>query len=1481
MKNMMKRLGFALIMLALLVSTLSVQAMAATGSINGLSIATSGSTGKISTGTNSVTLKVSKGWSINGGTAEDTFTFTHPSTSTSDVQVSFDYSFSGTAKTISGVTEVTETKCSTTLSPGGSFSVYVKATASGWSSAESTFKITNLSVVEVVDSAQVTVEYDVALGSVTADGGVVDTATALTVPSSGASFVATPSGDASFLAWVDGTGKIVSREKSYVCKPTEATLTLKAVFATTTPWFYVDNGDYLVEGWEEAVTHTGTVALANNATLPAGNYSVPSNVTMLIPYDSALTASVETPVVQTPTSSQATPTAYRTLSMESGAHITVNGTLTVPAAVRAGDTTTSLAATMVKGTYGHISMSSESSITVKSGAKLSTYGYITGSGSVIAESGAKVYEAFQVMRFRGGSATASMATNKKSFPISQYYVQNIEVPLTLYSGASEIAYVALYMSSTVIDSQVEYIGQSGCLFNLTSGYVVKQYDKTNDRQQIDFYGDLTVSKFAINIKYIISYSIDSTDFVMPITNNMTVDIHDGATVTIGANMSMLPGAEIEIHKGGKLQLSSGKSLYLYDLTEWSGKGFLYGGSDLAALPFAPNRTKTRTASDLKDAQIIVEGTLDASAGKLYTSSGGAAIKGAEGGQAKVTFASSTVDRQATQSGTDIKYHDVTMNSAYLQHGNGEYMTTATDTYTYSNGVWNCTNHSYNDGEVTTAETCTENGEKTYTCTACGETKKEVIPAKGHSYTSEETKAPTCTEKGETTYTCACGDTYTEEIAATGHTMTQVEAKAPTCTEKGWEAYEYCSVCDYTTYEEVAATGHSYTSEETKAPTCTEKGVKTYTCTCGDTYTEEIAAKGHTLTQVEAKAPTCTAAGHEAYEYCSVCDYTTYEEVAATGHSYEAVVTAPTCTEAGYTTYTCACGDSYVADEVAATGHSYTSAETKAPTCTEKGEMTYTCACGDTYTEEIAAKGHTLTQVEAQAPTCTAIGWDAYVTCSRCDYTTYVEKEALGHDEVAHEAQAPTCTAIGWDAYVTCSRCDYTTYVEKAALDHDEVAHEAQAPTCTAIGWDAYVTCSRCDYTTYVEKAALDHDEVAHEAQAPTCTEIGWDAYVTCSRCEYTTYVEKAKLGHDEVAHEAQAPTCTAIGWDAYVTCSRCDYTTYVEKEALDHNMTHHDAVDATCVATGNVEYWSCSECKLNYSDEAGNNKLENVVTEKDPNAHDLNTVIAQAATCTNVGWEEYKYCQREGCAYSTYAEIAMKEHSYTGEIKSDGNDKDATHSYKCVNGCNGYGNAVAHDWDNGSVTTNPDYEHEGQKTYTCLTEGCGATYTEAIPKLEGVEVNIDVRTNDLANGPQITLLSGTNAGENWDKEGTVIAGKTVDFSVTFDKGCVVIVAVTDAEGKVTYKKTPATATEDENTYNFSVQVVERLEIIVAVKGDLNGDGAITSTDAFQMQRTEVGLRELTEVQHYASDINNDNQVTSTDAFQVQRAEVGLRTFNWS
>ena len=238
-------------------------------------------------------------------------------------------------------------------------------------------------------------------------------------------------------------------------------------------------------------------------------------------------------------------------------------------------------------------------------------------------------------------------------------------------------------------------------------------------------------------------------------------------------------------------------------------------------------------------------------------------------------------------------------------------------------------------------------------------------------------------------------------------------------------------------------------------------------------------------------------------------------------------------------------------------------------------------CGGEYGEK-DSNNHDLVQHAAKAPTCTEKGWNAYETCSRCDYTTRKELPAQ-HDLKQHEAKAPTCTEKGWDAYKTCSRlgCNYTTYQEIPALKHDLVHHDAQAATCTEIGWDAYDTCSRCDYTTYAELPALNHALVQHEAKAPTCTEKGWNAYKTCSRCDYTTYAELPALNHALVRHEAKAPTCTEIGWDAYDTCSRCDYNTYAELPALNHDY-QAVTVEPTCETDGYTVF-TCSRCKDSYT----------------------------------------------------------------------------------------------------------------------------------------------------------------------------------------------------------------------------------------------------------------------------------------------------------
>ena len=137
-------------------------------------------------------------------------------------------------------------------------------------------------------------------------------------------------------------------------------------------------------------------------------------------------------------------------------------------------------------------------------------------------------------------------------------------------------------------------------------------------------------------------------------------------------------------------------------------------------------------------------------------------------------------------------------------------------------------HTYNEGEVTTEPTCEKEGEITYTCTVCNETKKETINALGHTWDEGAvTTAPTCEVQGEMTYKCTvdgCDGTKTEPIEPNGHDWDEGEVTTePTCLF-GVKTYK-CTVdgCEGEKTEEISPIiDHDFEpTEETKI---TETGV---------------------------------------------------------------------------------------------------------------------------------------------------------------------------------------------------------------------------------------------------------------------------------------------------------------------------------------------------------------------------------------------------------------------------------------------------------------------------------------------------------------------------------------------------------------------------------------------------------------------------------------------------------------------------------
>ena len=427
------------------------------------------------------------------------------------------------------------------------------------------------------------------------------------------------------------------------------------------------------------------------------------------------------------------------------------------------------------------------------------------------------------------------------------------------------------------------------------------------------------------------------------------------------------------------------------------------------------------------------------------------------------FASCTSLTDVYYAGSEAQWKAISISST----GNNGLLT--------ANIHYNYVSHTHSYKAVVTAPTCTEKGYTTHTC-ACGDSYVDTYTdALGHAWDNGKvTKEPTETETGVKTFTCTrCGETKTEVIPATG------VVASGTCGAEG-DGSNLTWTLDSEGVLTISGSGgmHDYDGPSSPPWYRSRSMVKSAVIADGVTSIGEWAFFGcGSLTSVTIPN-SVTSIGRYAFYYCtSLTSVTIPDSVTSIGgsafynctsltdvyyagseaqwkaisisstenddlltanihynyvshtHSYKDVVTAPTCTEKGHTTHTCSCGDSYV----------------------------------DTYTDPL---GHDLKDDAAVAATCTTAGTTAGKHCTRCDYKEGMETiAALGHDLKDDAAVAATCTTAGTTAGKHCTRCDYKEGMETiAALGHawDEGMVTKEA-TETTQGSMTY-TCTRCQAT---------------------------------------------------------------------------------------------------------------------------------------------------------------------------------------------------------------------------------------------------------------------------------------------------------------------------------------------------------------------------------------------------------------------------------
>ena len=490
-----------------------------------------------------------------------------------------------------------------------------------------------------------------------------------------------------------------------------------------------------------------------------------------------------------------------------------------------------------------------------------------------------------------------------------------------------------------------------------------------------------------------------------------------------------------------------------------------------------------------------------------------------------------------------------------------------------------------------AASCTKDGKTEGShCSECGFViqVQQIIPKKEHTYEEEITKPSTCTEEGIKTLTCtACGDEKTEVIETVAHTEVIDAAEAASCTKEGKTEGSHCGECGYVikVQQIIPKTKHTYEEEITKPSTCTEEGIKTLTCTvCGDEKTEAIATIAHTEVTDAAEAASCTKEGKTEGSHCGVCGYVIKAQqiIPKTEHTYEEEITKPsTCTEEGIKTLTCTvCGDEKT-EAIEKTDHTYEEEITKPSTCTEEGIKTLTCTvCGDEKTESIATIAHTEVTDAAEAASCIKEGKTEGSHCGVCGYVIKAQ-QIIPKTEHTYEEEITkpsTCAEEGIKT-LTCTVCgdEKTEAIEKVA--HTEVIDAAEAASCIKEGKTEGSHCSECGYVIKAQQIIpkTEHTYEEEITKPSTCTEEGIKT-LTCTVCGDEKTESIATIAHTEVTDAAVSASCTRSGKTQGSHCSVCKKVIRVQNVIPMTAHQYQTKITKALVNKNGASIKSCIKC---------------------------------------------------------------------------------------------------------------------------------------------------------------------------------------------------------------------------------------------------------------------------------------------------------------
>ena len=200
-----------------------------------------------------------------------------------------------------------------------------------------------------------------------------------------------------------------------------------------------------------------------------------------------------------------------------------------------------------------------------------------------------------------------------------------------------------------------------------------------------------------------------------------------------------------------------------------------------------------------------------------------------------------------------------------------------------------------------------------------------------------------------------------------------------------------------------------------------------------------------------------------------------------------------------------------------------------------------------------------------------------------------------------------------------------------AVDTASCSGDSSA-TCITLG-----TCSTCGgqyYSAHAFPAGQNwhSDDKNHWLSCTVCheakTKMGahWFVQGAVSVC-----LKSAATCVSPAVYYTNCDYCYHKGTDTYVD-------PYNGPDPNNHDMMHHDAKAPTCTEIGWDAYETCQREGCTYTTKVEIPALKHKLVHHD----------AKVPTCTEIGWDEYDTCSR--CDYTTYQEIPAPGHDYTEKV---------------------------------------------------------------------------------------------------------------------------------------------------------------------------------------------------------------------------------------